>query len=325
MFFTTLLLAQTLFVKTPDGNVYKSVNDVPVGQCILTGEEELVFEASNFNTCNEVVLQPGCYRAEMRGGIGTANENCLDHIGFDDNTTISAVFSISQPTTVYALRGGDGNPGEVIISGNYAGSFGGGASGVDSILVIGDRVWRANGGAGKTCIKAKGLTSTNQVSYATSVQIGNGFGGGVNLSDHINAARAFHMSPQVSYMYSIGGGGGGAPSGVGGANWQYKYTYPTDGIVINPGENGTSLSGGDGGNITSCMDYNCTELRTISGGRGGATMSYVCGGKYAYSHGGGGGGASIQIMTSTNTKAGGDGGSGSTGTSNISFVRIYKM
>ncbi len=325
MFFTTLLLAQTVFVKTPDGNVYKAVNDVPVGQCILTGEEELVFEASNFNTCNEVVLQPGCYRAEMRGGIGTANENCLDHIGFDDNTTISAVFSISQPTTVYALRGGDGNPGKTIISNGCISSFGGGASGVDSILVIGDRVWRANGGPGKTCTRPKQDCARNLVATSTTVLVGNGFGGGVNLPDHINGARSFLQHKPDAVIYSIGGGGGGAPSGVGGANWQYKYTYPTDGIVINPGENGTSLSGGDGGNVTSCKTYACTELVTVNGGRGGATMPYICGGQYAYSYGGGGGGAAVIARSSTTTSVGGDGGSGSTGTSNVSFVRIYKM
>ncbi len=325
MFFTTLLLAQTLFVKTPDGNVYKAVNDVPVGQCILTGEEELVFEASNFNTCNEIVLQPGCYRAEMRGGIGTANENCLDHIAFDENTTMSAVFSISQPTTVYALRGGDGNPGEAIISGSYISSFGGGASGVDSILVIGDRVWRANGGAGKTCITGEDFTSTNTADSATTIAVGNGFGGGTNLPDDTNGARAFY-NVLNKVMYSIGGGGGGAPNGVGGANWQYKSTFPADDIIINPGENGTSLSGGDGGSVTSCIDLDCTEMRTINGGKGGTTMSYICGGQYAYSYGGGGGGAAIRAYsTYFLTRVGGDGGSGSTGTSNVSFVRIYKM
>lgn len=42
--------------------------------------------------------------------------------------------------------------------------------------------------------------------------------------------------------------------------------------------------------------------------------------------GGGDGGASIQTTSwSTTVCNGGDGGSGSTGTSNISFLRIYKM
>lgn len=323
MFFTTLLLAQILFVKTPDGNVYKAVNDVPVGQCILTGEEELVFEASNFNTCNEVVLQPGCYRAEMRGGIGTANENCADHITFDENTTISAVFSISQPTTIYALRGGDGNPGEAIISGNYISSFGGGASGVDSILVIGDRIWRANGGIGKQCISPiPSFTPVNALSGST-IRPGNGFGGGGYFPDENTGSRAYYS---YTNRYSIGGGGGGAPNGVGGANWLYKHTFPVDGIIINPGKNGTSLSGGDGGSVTSCKTYACTELVTVNGGRGGTTMSYICGGQYAYSYGGGGGGGAIQALpTITRKSDGGDGGYGSTGTSNVSFVRIYKM
>ena len=328
MIFSTLLLAQTLFVKMPTGDIYQAVNDISQGQCVLTGTEELVFEANNFNTCNKVLLQPGCYRAELQGGVGTTSEMCLDHTNFDNMQTVSALFSLSEPTTIYALRGGDGNPGTIVSSTpkNYYGTFGGGASGVDSILVVGERVWRANGGSGKTCIMPTqgAILSTS----GSGVSYGNGFGGNSDLTGNKNGFRRFYISNLSvnTSISSIGGGGGGGPNNAGGSNWSAQSNFPDDKIIINAGDNGTTKSGGNGGSINSCINMDCSETLFVSGGAGGANVSYECGGQMAYSYGGGGGGGAIYVNTSSSYYAkGGDGGSGSTGKSNTSFLRIYKM
>ena len=146
-----LFLASALYITGPHGDIYKAANEVPKGACVMSGSEVLVYEANNINTCNTVVLEPGCYRAEMRGGVGQKNEDCVDFVELSKTSIVSALFSLSETTDVYVLRGGDGNPGSVNKQSGRYGTFGGGASGVDSLLVVGDRVWRADGGAGNTC------------------------------------------------------------------------------------------------------------------------------------------------------------------------------
>ena len=325
----SVALLSTLFLKSPEGNVYQAVNEIPPGTCVMSNDEELVYEVSNFNTCNQVVLAPGCYRAELRGGIGVANSACVDHAAQNQSEMVSALFSLSAETTVYALRGGDGNPGTVNVASGLYGSFGGGASGVDSILVVGDRVWRAYGGVGRTCVVPNVISAGGRVNSAVtavSVANGNGFGGGENLPGHENGMRTFlyGTSSGIKVAFSIGGGGGGAPSGTAGTDWYLNSAFPRDDIVINPGINGSADGGGDGGDVVSCVAHGCEDLVTLSGGRGGRTVSFECGGAVAVSYGGGGGGAAHSSYKRQSLD-GGDGGSGSTGTSDVSFLRIYKM
>lgn len=318
-----LMLLQTLFFKTTAGDVYQAIDNVPAGQCVLTGSEELVFEATNFNTCNEIVLQPGCYRAELRGGVGTMNEYCLEAVEQNIINTMSALFSISEPTTIYALRGGDGNAGGVNLStsGNYTGAFGGGASGVDSILVVDDKIWRANGGTGKTCaISAKKIVNTTVAGYA----LGNGQGGNaINITTDSKKRAFYYYVRDSSVIYSVGGGGGGAPNRIASKGWYRQSPLFNEEIVIDAGTDGTPEVGGNGGDIKTCTTLDCAEFAVANGGYGGATVEFNCGGQVAYSYGGGGGGGAA--LTNLNAINGGDGGSGSTGTSNISFLRIYKM
>jgi hypothetical protein len=203
-----LALLSALYFKTSDGNIYHTIDKIPPGMCILNNNgTELVYEATNFNTCNEIELQPGCYRAELRGGIGLQNEYCLSIAEQDFTPTISAIFSINEPTTVYVFRGGDGKPGGVnVVRNAYTGAFGGGASGVDSILVVGDRVWHASGGAGKTCaFSTKSALNHAAVTYATP--IGQGIGGGSNFNQPELQKRAYHVHLIQSLIYGIGGGG----------------------------------------------------------------------------------------------------------------------
>lgn len=316
-----LMLLQTLFFKTTAGDVYQAIDNVPAGQCVLTGSEELVFEATNFNTCNEIVLQPGCYRAELRGGVGTMNEKCSEAEQQDMINTTSALFSISETTTIYALRGGDGNAGTVNMSGTKLCSVGGGASGVDSVLVVGNDVWRADGGVGNICA----ITSKNTATGTTNIDYGAG-GGGNNFTQAQTSMAVFYGASSSSAIYVNGGGGGGAPNIPANKEFEINSGSHSDIVERNIGQDGSTDSGGDGGNVTSCTTFDCSELVTATGGKGGKNISYNCGGETVTAYGGGGGGGAIRSYTTYNIKIdGGDGGSGSTGTSNVSFLRIYKM
>ena len=320
-----LALLSALYFKTSDGNIYHTIDKIPDGMCILNNTgTELVYEATNFNTCNEITLQPGCYRAELRGGIGLQNEYCLSIAEQDFTPIISAIFSINEPTTVYVFRGGDGNAGGVnVINNAYTGSFGGGASGVDSILVVDDRVWRASGGAGKTCTQGNKTRQINQPSAATTLVDGNGIGGGSILNQPTLQRRVYYVYRQRA-IYGIGGGGGTSPNGAGGTDWQYHSAFLNGDEYVNAGTNGTDERGGNGGDIYVCNNPSCTSMVAATGGIGGATVTYECGGQTAKTYGGGGGGGAHNSSYSTAAN-GGDGGSGSSGSSDTSFVRIYKI
>ena len=325
MLFPTVVLAGALYITGPGGNVYMAANEVPEGACVMSGTEQLVYEATNINTCNTIVLEPGCYRAELRGGVGLKNDECADFVDLSETSIMSALFSLSEPTTVYVFRGGDGRPGSVNKTSNKHGTFGGGASGVDSLLVVGERVWRAEGGAGNTCTISNNNSALNRLYSATAVAIGNGFGGKSGLSGSVNGYRGFRV--YKTDTFGVGGGGGGAPSDLGGTAWQYNNTSSYPDVSVVAGVKGTDLGGGDGGNVTSCKTYKCTDYVSASGGTGGVNVSFSCGGQTAVSYGGGGGGGAVNGSGTSTTYYvnGGNGGSGSTGTSETSFVRIYKM
>jgi hypothetical protein len=204
---------------------------------------------------------------------------------------------------------------------------------VDSILVVGDRIWRAPGGVGKTCAVSEKSTANAPLSI-TNVQFGNGIGGGSNLNQYISQKRAYYIDKSHRFIYGIGGGGGASPNGAGGTDWQYHYAFiKADVEYVNPGTNGTNGTncpngtgecGGNGGDIKVCNTPSCTSFVEAKGGKGGETVTYECGGQTAKSYGGGGGGGaySSYYLTAAN---GGNGGSGSSGTSDTSFVRIYKI
>ena len=319
-------LLATLHIMTHNGAIYDVVEDIPAGSCIIGGTETLVYEASTFNTCQEISLKPGCYRVEMMGGLGGMYPDCLNAAQQMITEPLSGMFTLDTETTVYAFRGGDGMPGTVNKSGSYYGSFGGGASGADSILVVGDRVFRARSGGGGTCVRIIG----NPPSFNMGLPAfgANGIGGG---ADFDNAAWSrpvcvslyeYHTERYVNGFY--GGGGGGAPNGTGGVTFAMTTGCPTD-AVVGVGASGTLSGGGDGGNVTNALYRpNDTTTQSAAGGRGGANVTWTCGGQTIVSYGGGGGGGTINGSVRV-VRNGGDGGSGSTGTSNTSYLRIYKM
>ena len=316
-------LLATLHIMTHNGAIYDVVEDIPAGSCIIGGTETLVYEASTFNTCQEIRLKPGCYRVEMMGGLGGLYPDCLNAAQQMITEPLSGMFTLNTETTVYAFRGGDGMPGTVNKSSSYYGSFGGGASGADSIVVVGDRVFRARGGVGGTCVRIIG----NQSSLISKV-VANGIGGGADFGDAAwsrPVCVSLYQYEKERYVNGFyGGGGGGAPSGTGGTTFARTDRCPTD-AVVNVGASGTSLGGGNGGDVTNAY-YNPddTTPKNATGGRGGANVTWTCGGQTITVYGGGGGGACINGSYAISIN-GGDGGSGSTGTSNTSYLRIYKM
>ena len=322
-------LLATLHIMTHNGAIYDVVEDIPAGSCIIGGTETLVYEASTFNTCQEIRLKPGCYRVEMMGGLGGKNEICKDWAEQMITNPLSGMFTLDTETTVYAFRGGDGMPGTVNKSGGYYGTFGGGASGADSIVVVGDRVFRARGANGQSC---RGIFGWGACINGESSSLYQGMGRGAGWVETgattANNQRFCVNTKPVGYtafrIRQVGGGGGGAPSGTGGTRWQYNTNCPAD-TVIDAGADATTAGGGNGGDITNAY-YNPddTTPKSATGGRGGANVTWQCGGQAITVYGGGGGGACINGSYAISTN-GGDGGSGSTGTSNTSYLRIYKM
>lgn len=205
---TQQLTSPSIHIKKSDGEMYY-VALSPLGGGIFDGSETLVYSESSINKCHSVNLEPGIYRVEMRGGTGGKPYRCTSGSGMTNamGDIVSSIFKLNETTTVYSLRGGDGNNSPTI--GTYQ-IPGGGASGVDSILVVGERVWRANGGSGKTCIMPTqgDILSTT----GSGVSYGNGFGGNSDLTGNKNGFRRFYIrnTSVNTSISSIGGGGGGA-------------------------------------------------------------------------------------------------------------------
>ena len=120
--------------------------------------------------------------------------------------------------------------------------------------------------------------------------------------------------------HDCGAGGGGNAGDMSNALGGYADSGLGNGFFLcGAGGDGTGTGGGDGGAAHRMLSER-------SGGDGGATLSFSCGGQMLYSYGGGGGGG---VQASSNVPYrdvnGGVGGTGSTGASDTSFVRIYKF
>ncbi len=279
---------------------------------LATGTETLVYEQSAINTCETVTLDAGLYRAELRGGSGGLPSKCDDTV---DRTPMlgyinTSIFKLDASTTISVFRGGDGNDSGPVASSQLSG---GGASGVDSLVVLPTRVIRATGGVGVRCT---GHVTSNPngggQSYKT-VCMGGASG--------TNGFAGWGSSKTVT----CAGGGGGAPSGTGGA--AAKDTTA--------GADATSTGGGNGGDATNPNGDSKTS-NIGYGGRGGVNVAFQCGGQTIVSYGGGGaGGLCYWVFAPACTKLnlwcvadcfdGGAGGSGSTGTSTDSYVKIYRI
>lgn len=287
---------------------------------LATGTETLVYEQTAINTCETVTLDAGLYRAELRGGSGGLPSKCEGAsamLGFIN----TSVFKLDVSTTISVFRGGDGNNSGPA---DRHQTVGGGASGVDSLIVLPTRTIRATGGAGSACWGWAGLQGFPKGSVNRN---GYDCGGGGGVSDMANGLDGY-----VTYG-AVAGGGGGAPSGTGGA--AVKNTTA--------GANATSTGGGNGGDATNPNGDSKTS-NVGHGGAGGANVAFQCGGQTIVSYGGGGGGGMCAlysekmctayggtygdetgVMCYSDCADGGDGGSGSTGTSTDSYVKIYRI
>lgn len=277
-------------VKVSDGNIVYSI-----------GAQTLYYETSNFNSCETINLEPGCYYVEVRGGTGGDGGN--NSGSGADAITKTYSFTILENTSAIVFRGADGAPGTVNIDGDITSGGGGGASGVPSLFAIGDVVIVSDGGNGGRGGFAHKYGGDEQQC---------GAGGGGNAGDMANGANALVNYVLTDNLFMCGAGGGGAPGGVGGTD-AVNGAYRGD-----AGNAGTQDSGGAGGGAHRVFD-------SKDGGAGGATVSFSCAGQTLYSYGGGGGGAVEARSFSQVNLEGGNGGSGSINSSDTSMVRIYKF
>ncbi|MDW3024792.1 MAG: hypothetical protein R8N50_03870 [Alphaproteobacteria bacterium] len=125
------------------------------------GSSNLYWQATSFNECESVELEPGCYRVELRGGAGGDGGNNADT--GTDAVMQSYDFTITETVTAYILRGGDGSV-NVSSSGIYSGGGGGGAVSTGGLFGTGVSV---NGGAG-----GSGSSGTSDTSYVKIYRFG---------------------------------------------------------------------------------------------------------------------------------------------------------
>lgn len=265
------------------------------------GMKKLVHEITSINSCENIVLTPGCYYVEVRGGRGGDGGN--NYGNGVDAITQTYSFSITADTNITVFRGGDGNSGDFGTNDGISTGGSGGASGVPSLFTMNDIVVKSEGGAGgigASAIDANGVAQNC------------GGGGGGNANDLSNGLNGYADSSLNNSFFICGGGGGGAPSGRGGQE-------ASSGLYRGAaGENGSLSNAGKGGDAHRLLSEH-------TGGNGGETISFSCGGQLLYSYGGGGSGAiEAKAMNSINMD-GYRGASGSTGSSSTSFVRIFKF
>ena len=321
--YETQLTSPALHVKNAAGEIYH-VPVIAMGGGIYDASETLVYEEAEINQCQSVKLGAGIYRVEMRGGMGGKPYRCSAGSGKVQfhGDIVSQIFKVNTETTVYALRGGDGNDSPAVST--YQ-TVGGGASGVDSILVVGDRVIRANGAPGTQCINGGVSLYTGGHAIMNSCF---GGGGGFYSDTNINNGK----NGVVEGLVGCGGGGGGANVAGGGVAGKGASNVKVTGFA---GTNATATGGGNGGDAENMQQTSMTKNYAI-GGYGGVNVSLECGGAVAVSYGGGGGGAVCALadpiqcaLTGARCNAdcadGGDGGAGSTGTSDSSYIKIYKI
>ena len=311
----------TLHVQNTDGKIYHAIV-IPQGGEFLDASEKLVYSADSINECEPVTLDAGMYRVELRGGAGGKQSRCNAGLGTINPiaNTVSQIFKLPTQTTVYAFRGGDGNDNPTVTKHQIPG---GGASGVDSMLVVGDHAIIGIGAPSSQC-------------FNLTIQAYPGGGASVGLYCQSTPSGTYSVQDIKigdSYVdgngYGCAGGGGGAPNGVGGAagsRTEFKTTA---------GTNATSDGGGNGGDIENLTGDSQTK-NIAYGGAGGKNVYWQCAGHTAVSYGGGGGGAICAFVgPSTCASAGswcysdcadgGNGASGSIGTSDTSYVKIYKI
>jgi len=312
----------TLHVQNTDGKIYHAIV-IPQGGEFLDASEKLVYSADSINTCQPVTLDAGLYRVELRGGAGGKQSRCNAGLGKTNITAnvVSQIFKLPTQTTVYAFRGGDGNDSPTVTIQQIPG---GGASGVDSMLIIGDRAIVGIGAPSSQCFNFLGRAYPDG-GAAVGLYCQSTPSGTYSVQD-IKIGDSFM---DVYNGFGCGAGGGGAPNGVGGAAASYTKFKAT------AGTNATSDGGGNGGDIENLTGDSQTKNLGI-GGIGGKNVYWQCAGHTAVSYGGGGGGATCSLRSPSTCERlgswcysdcadGGNGASGSTGKSDTSYVKIYKI
>ena len=311
---------------------------VPAGGYVMAGDEELIYEEDSINVCRTLTLESGQYRIEIKGGKGAGVD-----IGTNktfEGEVVNYDFVADGETVVHLFRGGDGR-GDC----NGNGVTGGGASGVDSLFVGPNGYAIAHGGNGAP-YGCRGYNAGKVIGRNAYTE---GLPGGGGYNSEI---RGYYNTPLVnsragscmSGIAVIAGGGGGAIAGRCASTSSCTYKTATiaecqaDGANCSAGASaGTAATAERGGNGGSAYVTFQDISLSADGGRGGATVSWSCGGQMAYSYGGGGGAALCTggfLIDSAKHNGftrdlicipGQDGSSGSTNSSTTSYIRIFKL
>lgn len=329
--------AAGLHIMDENGIVYTAV-EIPDGAYVMQGEEEIAYTEESINTCRQMTLPAGRYKIYVKGGRGGGDRTMASGIPAYEGDSIIHTVNIDTPTDVYVFRGGDGADNcDNLPDAQYSFTVGTGSSGVDSLVVIGDTVLRASGGAGVHCF------SSNRGSSYTEGYPGTGTGNHTINNYYSqplkNGRWGLCIRRENIYTLIRGGGGGGVVGGVGQSR---GTTCPSVSVFdacnadgadcawyVTNGTAATDDTGGRGGDAT--LSYRGVTA-TGHGAAGGKNVSWTCGGATAVSYGGGG--APGQCMDAFLPKSASDtphcgdgiaGGSGSTGTSDTSYVKIYRL
>lgn len=129
--YTSQMTTPSLKIRTSDGSMFY-VPMIAEDMCIATGNTELYYEETDINTCKEITLPAGCWRVELSGGFGQGLCGSDDDI-YQTGATETYTLRLNMETQIYVFRGGDGNAPAAYVSGA---GIGGGASGVDSFVVV---------------------------------------------------------------------------------------------------------------------------------------------------------------------------------------------
>lgn len=213
----------SLHVMDDNGDVYHIAIKAQNAEMAF-GTESLIYEEQTINTCQTLTLDAGIYRVELRGGAGGVSSRCsLPDSNVSQQSNINtSVFKLDEETEVYVLRGGDGNNSGACDNHQFVG---GGASGVDSILVLPTCTIRSTGGVGQSCgyLILNPMAGGGQDSWGKSIGGGTSKRGGDSWYGNLGNSGGGGGGGCV-YNCEIDGGDGGSGS-VGTSSTSYVRIY----------------------------------------------------------------------------------------------------
>lgn len=233
--YTSQMTTPSLKIRTSDGSMFY-VPMIAEDMCIATGNTELYYEETDINTCKEITLPAGCWRVELSGGFGQGLCGSDDDI-YQTGATETYTLRLNTETQIYVFRGGDGNAPAAYVAGT---GIGGGASGVDSFIVVKNQIKSAAGGGGELCQSGNPTYSTEFDSNNLQCNLRPSYGGGGNPDRAGGQSGHNNTDSACKIFYGAGGGGGGATCWVMNENSNVTCNSGTDGGSGSTGTSDTS-------------------------------------------------------------------------------------